>query len=91
MLLRVLGNDEAGVLDSIADGAFDHPIQLGIGRRLVASLVTHGAAIGCHEAWVFTSPDNEPAKRMYGGASAIPDQELSVMFTYRMHPREDDA
>ena len=63
----------------------------GIGRRLVATLVAHGEAIGCDEAWVLTSPDNEPAKRMYRAAGAIPDEELSIMFTYRMRPRHDDG
>ena len=63
--------------------------DLGIGRRLVATLVAHGEALGCGEAWVLTSPDNEPAKRMYRAAGAIPHEELSVMFTYRMQPRRD--
>ena len=55
----------------------------GLGRRIVATLVEHGKALGCHEAWVLTSPTNEPAKRMYRAAGAIAD-ELSVMYTYRM-------
>lgn len=144
--IRLLGHDEAAVLDNVADDVFDHAIdpqwcaeffadprhhlvvaldddlvvgmasgvhyvhpdkapQLfinevavtpahhgqGIGRRLVATLVAHGDAIGCDEAWVLTSPDNEPAKRMYRAAGAIPDEELSIMFTYRMRPRRDDG
>ena len=63
----------------------------GIGRRLVETLVAHGEAIGCNEAWVLTSPDNEPAKRMYRAAGAIPDEEINVMFTYRMRPRRGDG
>jgi ribosomal protein S18 acetylase RimI-like enzyme len=63
----------------------------GIGRRLVSALVEHAASIGCYEAWVLTSPTNEPAKRMYRAAGAIPDEELSVMFTYRMRPRDSDG
>ncbi len=144
--IRVLGHDDAAVLDNVADEVFDSPIDprwraeffadprhhlvvaldgdlvvgmasgvhyvhpdkapelwinevgvapthqgLGVGRRLVAALVAHAESIGCHEAWVLTSPDNEPAKRMYRAAGATPDEELSVMFTYRMHPRRDDA
>ena len=144
--VRILGNDEASVLDNIADDVFDHAIHprwcaeffadprhhlavaldgdlvvgmasgvhyvhpdkapelwinevavapthqnLGIGRRLVATLVGHGEAIGCNEAWVLTSPDNEPAKRMYRATGAIPHEELSVMFTYRTQPRGDDG
>jgi aminoglycoside 6'-N-acetyltransferase I len=56
----------------------------GLGRRLVETLVAHGASLGCREAWVLTSPDNEPAKRMYRAAGSIPHEETSVMFTYRM-------
>ena len=65
--------------------------NLGIGRRLVATLVAHGESIGCDEAWVLTSPDNEPAKRMYRAAGAVPHEEMSVMFTYRMRPRRADG
>jgi ribosomal protein S18 acetylase RimI-like enzyme len=56
----------------------------GIGRQLVSTLVAHGAGLGCREAWVLTSPTNEAAKRMYRAAGAEPDEELSVMFTYRL-------
>lgn len=144
--VRVLGNDEAGTLDNVANGVFDHPIHprwcaeffadprhhlvvaldgdrvvgmasgvhyvhpdkapelwinevgvapthqnQGIGRRLVTALVEHGETLGCREAWVLTSPDNEPAKLMYRAAGAIPDEELSIMFTYRKRLRDDDA
>jgi aminoglycoside 6'-N-acetyltransferase I len=63
----------------------------GIGTRLVETLVAHGEAIGCEEAWVLTSPDNEPARRMYRAAGAIPEEQLSVMFTYRLRPRRGDG
>ena len=144
--VRLLGPDEASVLDNVADDVFDHaidprlcaeffadprhhlvvaldddlvvgmasgvhyvhpdkPPQLfinevavasthhnqGIGRRLVATLVAHGEAIGCNEAWVLTSPDNEPAKRMYRAAGAIPHEQTNVMFTYLMRPRVRDG
>ena len=144
--VRLLGSDEADVLDNVAPDVFDHQIHprwcaeffadprhhlvvaldgdlvvgmasgvhyvhpdkapelwinevgvspthhnLGIGRQLVATLVAHGAIIGCHEAWVLTSPDNEAAKRMYRAAGAIPDEELNVMFTYRMRSLQRDA
>jgi aminoglycoside 6'-N-acetyltransferase I len=55
----------------------------GLGRRLVETLVAHGASLGCTEAWVLTSPDNDVAKRMYRAAGSIPHEETSVMFTYR--------
>jgi ribosomal protein S18 acetylase RimI-like enzyme len=144
--VRLLGPDEASVLDNVDDDVFDRaidprlcaeffadprhhlvvaldhdlvvgmasgvhyvhpdkPPQLfinevavasthhnqGIGRRLVATLVAHGEAIGCNEAWVLTSPDNEPAKRMYRAAGAIPHEAINVMFSYLMRPRERDG
>ena len=55
----------------------------GIGRRLVATLVAHGESLGCHEAWVLTSPANAPAQRMYRAAGGEAGDEMSVMFTYR--------
>jgi ribosomal protein S18 acetylase RimI-like enzyme len=63
----------------------------GIGRQLVSTLVRHGEHIGCHEAWVLTSPTNEPAKRMYRAAGSVPDEELSVMFTYLTPGHRHDA
>jgi len=59
----------------------------GIGRRLVAALVEHARELGCYEAWVLTSPANEPARRMYRAAGALPEEETSVMFTYRLRER----
>ena len=38
-----------------------------------------------------SSPGNEPAKRMYRAAGAIPREELNLMFTYRMRPSQPDA
>ena len=140
--VRLLGSDEAHVLDNVAPDVFDHQIHprwcaeffadprhhlvvaldvdlvvgmasgvhyvhpdkapelwinevavapthhgQGIGRRLVTTLVQHGATLGCGEAWVLTGPDNEAARRMYVAAGAV-DDELSVMYTYRMRPRD---
>ena len=143
MVVRVLGADEADVLDRVAADVFDnavdpqwcaeffadprhhlvvaldgavvvgmasgvhyvHPDKApelwinevgvapthegrGIGRRLVSTLVAHGAHLGCREAWVLTSPTNEAAKRMYRAAGGEPDDEMSVMFTYRLGGRD---
>lgn len=140
--VRLLGSDEADVLDNVAPDVFDHQIHprwcaeffadprhhlvvaldgdlvvgmasgvhyvhpdkapelwinevavapthhgQGIGRRLVTTLVQHGATLGCGEAWVLTSPANEPARRMYVAAGAV-DDELTVMYTYRMRKRD---
>lgn len=140
--VRLLGSDEADVLDNVAPDVFDHQIHprwcaeffadprhhlvvaldgdlvvgmasgvhyvhpdkapelwinevavapthhgQGIGRRLVTTLVQHGVTLGCGEAWVLTSPANEPARRMYVAAGAV-DDELTVMYTYRMRKRD---
>ena len=140
--VRLLGADEARVLDNVADDVFDYAVHprwcaeffadprhhlvvaldgdlvvgmasgvhyvhpdkgpelwinevgvasthsgQGLGRRIVQTLVEHGKSLGCHEAWVLTSPTNEPAKRMYRAAGAVAD-ELSVMYTYRMRDRD---
>ena len=140
-IIRVLGSDEARVLDNVAPNVFDNAVDprwcaqffadprhhlavaidgdlvvgmasgvhyvhpdkppelwinevgvapthagQGIGRRIVAALVAHGAALGCREAWVLTSPTNEAAKRAYSAAGGTAGEELSVMFTFRMAP-----
>ena len=140
VVVRVLAPNDAAMLDHVAPGVFDDPIDLqrcaeffadprhhlavaldgdlvvgmasgvhyvhpdkrgpelwinevgvsdayrgqGVGRRLVQTLVAHGASLGCREAWVLTSPDNDAAQRMYRAAGAIPHEEQSIMFTYRM-------
>ena len=62
----------------------------GLGRQLVSTLVAHGASLGCREAWVLTSPDNEPAQRMYRAAGSVEPAEPCVMFTYRMATGSSD-
>ena len=62
----------------------------GIGRRLLAALLEHGAALGCHEAWVLTSPENTPAVRMYTAAGGVVGDEPTVMFTFPLRDRERD-
>ena len=60
----------------------------GIDRRLLAALFEHGAALGCHEAWVLTSPENTPAVRMYTAAGGIIGDEPTVMFTFPLRTRD---
>ena len=53
----------------------------GLGRRVVACLLAHGRALGCHEAWVLTDMENVPARRMYGAAGGVEKgQQLLVEF-----------
>jgi ribosomal protein S18 acetylase RimI-like enzyme len=146
IVVRVLGSDEAHVLDHVAADVFDHAVDprwcaeffadprhhlvvaldgevvvgmasgvhyvhpdkppelwinevgvapthegRGLGRRLVSTLVVHGATLGCREAWVLTSPSNEAANRMYRAAGGEPDGESTVMFTFRSPGRELDT
>jgi|SRR5579871_2586297 len=44
----------------------------GIGKRLLAAMLSHGRSLGCREAWVLTEENNAVAQRLYassGGAS----------------------
>jgi aminoglycoside 6'-N-acetyltransferase I len=44
----------------------------GIGKRLLAAMLSHGRILGCTEAWVVTEVENATAQRLYasvGGAS----------------------
>ena len=59
----------------------------GIGRRLLAALLAHGAALGCTEAWVLTSPDNAAANRMYLAAGGVVSDEPTVMFEFDLRDR----
>ena len=56
----------------------------GIGRRLLAALLEHGAGLGCVQAWVLTSPDNLPARQLYGAAGGREAEEHSVMFEFAL-------
>jgi ribosomal protein S18 acetylase RimI-like enzyme len=37
----------------------------GIGRRVLAALLEHGATLGCVKAWVLTEPENAAARALY--------------------------
>ncbi|HXI22112.1 MAG TPA: GNAT family N-acetyltransferase [Gemmatimonadales bacterium] len=57
----------------------------GLGQRLLERLFEVGARLGCHEAWVLTSPANAAAMHLYetaGGRRLDPP----AMFTFRLPP-----
>jgi ribosomal protein S18 acetylase RimI-like enzyme len=54
----------------------------GVGRRVLAALLTHAKTLGCREAWVITSPDNTAARRMYVAAGGREESESAVMITF---------
>jgi GNAT superfamily N-acetyltransferase len=53
----------------------------GLGRRLLAALLDHGAALGCVQAWVLTDTGNLPARRMYAAAGGR-EAEPALMFEF---------
>ena len=56
----------------------------GIGRRMLAALLAHARALGCREAWVLTSYDNTPARRMYAAAGGVEEREAPLMITFSL-------
>jgi ribosomal protein S18 acetylase RimI-like enzyme len=54
----------------------------GIGRRLMAALLAHGAALGCGEAWVCTGPGNTAARSLYAAAGGTEEPEPSVFISF---------
>ncbi|HEX5630218.1 MAG TPA: GNAT family N-acetyltransferase [Acidimicrobiia bacterium] len=58
----------------------------GIGRRLLAALLDHGASLGCVQAWVLTSPANTSARALYAGAGGREAPEHSTMFEFSLDP-----
>jgi ribosomal protein S18 acetylase RimI-like enzyme len=58
----------------------------GIGRQLIATLLEHGQALGCNEAWVCAEPDNEAARNLYSSAGGG-NPEPFVLFSFRIDPK----
>jgi aminoglycoside 6'-N-acetyltransferase I len=56
----------------------------GVGQQLLRALFREGRALGCHEAWVLTSPANGPAIRLYESAGGSDMADPPVMFTFRL-------
>jgi aminoglycoside 6'-N-acetyltransferase I len=52
----------------------------GLGSGLLSALLSHGAALGCVQAWVLTEPGNEPAQRLYRGVGGRAADEGTVLF-----------
>jgi ribosomal protein S18 acetylase RimI-like enzyme len=43
----------------------------GLGRRALATLLSHGRSLGCVSAWVLTGSDNAPARALYAAAGGV--------------------
>lgn len=55
----------------------------GLGRRLVQTLLTHAATLGCTEAWIATEVDNIAARKAYAAAGGVEDEKPCTVFTFR--------
>ena len=133
--VRMLGPDEAAVLDRVAPDVFDNPIHprwtaeffadprhhlavamdgdvvvgfasgvhyvhpdkppelfidevgvapthqgRGLARRLMHTLMDHGRALGCTQAWVGTEHDNTAANRLYASVGGVPEEFVLYAF-----------
>lgn len=56
----------------------------GIAAGLVKLLLARGRAMGCTEAWVATELNNAPARALYESLGATADDDLAVVYTYRL-------
>ena len=138
MEIRLLDSTDAALLQHVAEGVFDHPIDprwsteffadprhhlavaiddgqvvgmasgvhyvhpdkppelwvnevgvapthqgRGLGRRILTALLERGAALGCSEAWVLTSPENAAARRMYAASGGV-ETRREVLITFHL-------
>lgn len=95
LAVAVLDGSVVGMVSAIKYVHPDKPLQmfinelgvasthrrLGIGRKLMESILEHGKRLGCTEAWVGTEVDNEAALALYRSTGS-PIQEQAVIFTY---------
>ncbi len=59
----------------------------GVGRRLVAALLSHARDIGCTSAWVGTGVGNAAARRSFRAAGGIEDGEPFTLLTFFLGAR----
>lgn len=58
----------------------------GIGKKLMAALLTHAQTLGCAEAWVLTGQDNMAARALYAAAGGREQPALLVSFRLPVAP-----
>lgn len=56
----------------------------GIARRLLGTLLEHGRALGCREAWVLTERDNVAAMALYADAGGREMEDEIVGFSFSL-------
>ena len=69
-------------------------LRQGIGRQRLETMLEHGRALGCTEAWVGTEETNEPAQNLYrsagGDVSFHGDRGQGVLIEVRV-PAHDET
>jgi ribosomal protein S18 acetylase RimI-like enzyme len=58
----------------------------GVGRDLMAAMLSHGRRLGCTEAWLGTEPDNVAARALYVAAGG--SAETMIMYSFDL---DEDA
>lgn len=56
----------------------------GLARKLMRTLMDHGRALGCVQAWVGTEHDNTAANRLYASVGGVPED--FVLYAFRLAP-----
>jgi ribosomal protein S18 acetylase RimI-like enzyme len=56
----------------------------GLGKAVLAALLDHGQTLGCAQAWVLTSRDNTPARRLYAAAGGAIVEDDTVLFEFAL-------
>ena len=54
----------------------------GVGKQLIAMLLSRGRALGCTEAWLGTEHSNTPARRLYAAVGG--EEEPMVYVTFEL-------
>jgi GNAT superfamily N-acetyltransferase/SAM-dependent methyltransferase len=60
----------------------------GLAMAMLDKMLKKGCELGCTEAWVLTSIDNVPAKRLYSSLGGIEGPQDGVMFSFPLKDEE---
>ena len=56
----------------------------GIGKAMIRAVLEHARGLGCREAWVLTSRDNDAANALYAASGGTADAASTVMYSFRL-------
>jgi GNAT superfamily N-acetyltransferase len=94
MVVALLGGQVIGMASAVHYVHPDKPPELwvnevgvapphrnqGIGRQMVAALLSRGRELGCKEAWLGTEQSNIPARRLYAAAGGVEKPMVYITF-----------